>query len=281
MRRFIFMLWILVLLLACFSVFVGGVILWLRSQDDRANIAARFEPTSSEPRLDTTIFIPPTERDAVQIVRTAIEATDVETIRAHIHETHEVDAEEMLAFLSTMPERHGEVVRYQWVGTVDAEDIQIQSVNVSFEQDHRLKTRNAMLVPDDAGTWRLDFPSFARWCDPPIELLDSEDGYPGGRIRVSVARDFYFNGPFADDREWVCFAFASPDTEARGLAYCRIGSPEHIAMRELLVSRQDTPALATLEVRRVEGAERRQFELTRVVARNWLAVEPSEEDFGE
>ena len=275
-RRFAIRVWITLILFVCLSVFVGGMILWLRSQADRESIASRHETATSRQRLE--VFTPPSERDAVQIVQNAMAARDAETIRMFIHDTREADVDAMLAFFSESAARDGEVIQYQWIGTADVGRMQIQSVNVIFEKNYQRNVRTAMLVPDESGVWRLDFPFFSRWCDPPIRLIDHEAGYPGGRVRVLVVRDLYFNGPFSDDREWACYAFISPDSENSGFAYCRIGSQEHAEMQDLLNSRQGAATRVTLEIRRAEGAEQRQFELTRIVTDDWMAEDWSEPD---
>lgn len=278
-RIFAFRLWLALMIFICFGAFAGGMILWLRSQDDREASAPGFEPLVSEPQWEFTDFTPPSEIEAVRIVENAIAARDVEMLREFVHETHEADAEAMLAFFSEMGGRDGQVVRYNWIGAVDDDaHTQIQSIHVITEKDYLRSTRAAMLVPDASGTWRLDFPSFARWCDPPIQMLGHEEGYPGGRVRVITGRDFYFNGPFSDDREWVCFSFASPDSETTGFAYTRIGSQEHIQMQSMLQASKTGATRATLEIRRVEGANPNQFELSRILNDTWLAIDFLEDD---
>ena len=105
-----------------------------------------------------------------------------------------------------------------------------------------------------------------------------------GTVRVNVAKDTYYNGPFRDDRQWVCYGMVSPDTEVVMLGYCRKDSPQARAMERIVMDENDLPGgmqgglpaaakapkRATLEVRRVEGAEARQFEITRVLAQDWI-----------
>jgi hypothetical protein len=49
-----------------------------------------------------------------------------------------------------------------------------------------------------------------------------------------------------------------------------------------MFSKQEKVARATLEIRRVEGAGSRQFEILKVVAEDWVAAEvPFEESFND
>jgi hypothetical protein len=67
---------------------------------------------------------------------------------------------------------------------------------------------------------------------------------------------------------------ASPDTETILLGYCRKGSPQERAMERIVSEEKDEPRhrlnRVTLEIRRPQGAEIRQFEITRVLAEDWV-----------
>jgi hypothetical protein len=97
-------------------------------------------------------------------------------------------------------------------------------------------------------------------------------------VRVIVARDSYYNGPFRDDREWLCFGMASPDAEVILLGYCRKDSPQARAMERMFPkddelngdTRRKMVIRATLELKRPPGAETRQFEITHVLAEDWV-----------
>lgn len=274
-RRFAFRVWFSLISLLFVGAFTVAMILWLRSQSNRADFAgtlAMDDVASGALAREVEIFTPPSEREAVRILRSALEARDVDIIHQYVHETSEVDVEEMLGFFAAIPEREGEALPFEWTGTTESDRLQIQGLNVYFEKDFLRSARMAMLLPDEDGEWKLDFPSFARWSDPPLDLFDSGDGYPGGRVRVILAQDQYFNGPFADDREWACYAVYSPDIDTTAFVYSRIGSPENRQVRALL-EREGGMVRANVEIRRTDGALRNQFELTRVIAGDWLAVE--------
>jgi len=272
-RKFAIRLWASIILVGCLATLGTVGFLWLRAQEDRKRIAPRFAVQQALPALQLTDFTPPSEREAIAIIQHALNARDAETLREFVHDSHEVTPEQMLAFFAATGERDGAFNRHQWIGSSNTETLQIQSMVLAFEKDGRITQRLAMLVPSEAGEWRLDFPSFARWCDPPIQLMEQPDGYPGGRVRVFLTPDLYFNGPFSDDREWACFSFTSPDIEKGGFAYCRIGSPEHISLQAAFAM-SGRAIRANLEIARVPEAQSRQFLIKNIVSKDWIAIHP-------
>lgn len=273
-RKFAVTLWLSIILIGCFGALSAGMLIWLRSQGDRKIIAPKIARIATLPALHLTNFPPPSEREAMEIIRGAIGARESEMLRNFVHHTGEVDAAGISEFFAATEARDGNIINHQWIGSSDTEKLQIQSMVLAFNKDGITTNRLAMLVPSETGIWRLDFPSYARWCNPPIHLMNEPAGYPGGRVRVFLSRDHYFNGPFSDDALWSCFALASPDTETTIFAYSKIGSPEHQAL-EAILSRTARQARVTLEIDRVEGAQPRQFQITKVINQDWLAVEIS------
>ena len=92
-------------------------------------------------------------------------------------------------------------------------------------------------------------------------------------MRVSLAQDRYYNGPFADDTKWVAYGMVSPDMNDLLVGYCVRDSPQHRALELMWLNDQIEVLRATLEIRRVEGAERRQFEISQVLAEDWVMAE--------
>lgn len=270
-RRFAIKLWLGLMFFCCMCAFVAGIFLWLRSQSDRKNIALRDAPPVSFPALAITSFPTPNQEEIIDIIRGAMDARDADTLGKFVHHSDEANAEEMLHFFAGMMERGGDWFRHDWIGATDTEDVQIETMVIAFRRGDRISHRMAMLTPDELGNWRLDFPTFARWCDPPIQLMDGASDYPGGLVRVFVARDYYFNGAFSDDEKWACFVIDSPDIEARAFVYCRVDSKEQMEI-DAIIKRFSRQARVTLEIERVDGAEPRQFRVSRVVRDGWLGV---------
>ncbi len=269
-RKFAITLWLTIILTGCFVVMATVSVLWLRAQKDRRGIALRYAPIESEVALTLTDFPPPAERDAIGIIYGAIASEDADTLLQFVHQSGEVSVDEMLGFFAATEERDGILTGHQWVGSADTETLQIQSIILAFEKEGKPNYRMGMLVPTESGEWKMDFPSYARWCDPPIQQIEESGGYPGGLVRAILANDLYFNGPFSDDREWACFQLSSPDVESSVFAYCRIDSPEHEAIAKAFAQGARQIRM-TLEIARVDGAQPRQFLITRIVNQEWLA----------
>jgi hypothetical protein len=128
------------------------------------------------------------------------------------------------------------------------------------------------------GVWKIDFEALARTVRPPWpDLLEGRASE--GQVRVIVAPDSYYNGVFSDESQWLSFGLASPDISQILVGYCRRDSAQAKAMQEILKSMDDAPAAgrqikrATLAIRRPTGAEPRQFEITRVLAEDWIVSE--------
>ena len=104
---------------------------------------------------------------------------------------------------------------------------------------------------------------------------------------VILAKDSYFNGPFKDDGKWQCFGMASPDTDKILLGYCRKDSPQAHALSRVFYQEADAQNMqnrlkrATLELQRPEGAETRQFEITRVLAEDWVLTDREFDEVGD
>jgi len=267
-------MWFTIILLGCLAVLVAGMFLWLRSQRDRSEVAPVFTPPEILATLRQSATPTPSDVEAMAIIRSAIAASDLESLRAFVHPSPEVGEQEMLGFFAATKERDGILIQHQWIGRADSLDLQNQSTMLVFNRDGKTHRRTAMLLPSESGNWRLDFPSYARWCDPPIRLMDDPAGYPGGRVRVIANRDNYFNGPFADERTWACYMIGSPDNETPAFGYCRIGSREQLTLESIIMRTQDPPRV-TLDVARLDGAEPRQLLINGVIAEGWVVAAPA------
>jgi hypothetical protein len=133
------------------------------------------------------------------------------------------------------------------------------------------RNRLALLVPDEEEKWRVDFAAFARLVEPSWDEILS-GAAKKAIIRVYIAEDNYFNGVFSDEKVWLSVSLGSPDTPQLLIGYCKAGSPQAAALRQ--ISAREVPASRTvLEIRRVEGGGPRQVEITRVLAEDWVLGE--------
>lgn len=270
------------LILAAFGVITGFMVLWLRAHLDGEEIAP---PTIAESSLRIASKFPsPTEDESLAIVRKALAVTEPAKVDACIR-AGGATAEEIIAFMKESESRDGHIDNIEVLNSMDVEDLLIEGVLITYSKNNETNARLAMLVPDDEGVWKMDFDAFARSSRPTWRELIRGNATEA-EVRVFVARDTYFNGPFKDEKEWSCYAMVSPDTRSllpedkellRG--YCKADSPQAKAMARIFTG-DVRLSRATLKIRRQPGADPRQFEIVRVLGQDWaLPPDPYDEKF--
>lgn len=227
-------------------------------------------------------FPSPPEQDALELVRRGLALREAHVVEKYFR-IGSTEPADVVAFLSGMESRDGPVSGLQWLSSVDTNGMLLDGVLVNTEKDGKPQARLALLTPDDKGVWKIDFDAFARTVEPSWGGLLAPDG-GRGVLRVLAEPDNYYNGPFSDDRQWVCYEMTSPDTDTFLLGYCRRDTPQARAMlRVVSDTREHEPGRrkrVTVEVRRPDGADARQFEITRVLAQDWvMAAKPFDEAF--
>jgi hypothetical protein len=220
-------------------------------------------------------FESPTEAVALDMVKQALALRDPAEVERYFRKGSAEPAA-VVAYLDGMEALDGAVTGLQWLSSMDANGLLLDGVLVSTSKDGIPRHRLALLTPDGTGTWKIDFEAFSRTVTPSWDGLLAADG-GHGVVRVIVARDTYYNGPFKDEQEWVVYGMASPDRDVILLGYCRKGSPQARAMELILPAGKDGEGQGikrvTLELSRPEGAELRQFEIIRVLAEDWVLAE--------
>ncbi len=240
------------------------------------------EQVSAEPPQEVRVvsrFASPSEDKALAFVKQALSVRELERVTGFFR-LGTASAQEVVDFLKGMESADGVIERYTWLSSMDANLLSIDGVLVSFIAGKKPLPRLALLTPDEAGKWRIDFDAFARIVKPSWKDI-FEKAAALAQVRVYVARDSYYNGAFKDDKQWVCHRMVSPDTEEVLLGYCKVGSRQAAALNWMF-SKQETVTRATLEIRRVEGAESHQFEILKVIAEDWVVGEMSfDESFND
>lgn len=212
------------------------------------------------------VQLPIGEEAAFGIVRDALAARDTADIRRSIC-TGRTSPEKVLEFMQALPAREGEVDQMIWLSSIEADGTTMEGVKIIFTKDGVASNRLALLTQDETGGWLMDFAAFARLCEPPWkEILGSHEG--PSTVRVVLAPESYYNGAFQDDTVWRCLVLASPDLDHLLYGYCKVGSPQHLAMGHLLED-GDGAVRAVITIQRREGGDGRQFEITGVIARDW------------
>jgi hypothetical protein len=255
--------------LIALAVIVGTISLWLQRRSEMATQSLRVQ--ESRVRV-VSIFPSPSEEDALRLVKQALANREPAKVNELFH-PGSADPAVVIDFFSAAETRDGPIERYNWLSSIDVNDLLVEGVLVVFKGKEKPKERLAFLTPDKHGNWKVDFDAFARTVSPPWDYLLGKraDGERAdhGLVRVIAAEDHYFNGPFRDDAEWACYALVSHDIDEMLRGYCRVGSPEQLEMAKLF-SDEERMRRVTLEIRKVEDAEARQFEITRILAIDWV-----------
>jgi hypothetical protein len=261
--------WSIGLAIVAFAL-LGGVIAWWiagRETADQGPLQVMLPPPDrviEEPTL-------PPRPGSPEILKAARNALAVQS-PAEVEErvfTGGVDAAEVLAFLNATPERDGILRSLDHLTGQDANGLSIETVVVTFSGPQGgSRNRIVMMTPDEDGVWKMDYPAYVRLAEPSWDafLKGSADR---ARVRVFVERDAYFNGPFADDRRWQCYAIASPDVDELMFGYCPVDSATCRAIEAVLARRKGATRV-TLDISRPQGAAGRQFEIKAMVAEDWV-----------
>ena len=255
----------------------GAISWWMLPQlQRRSELAKQFmEQKEAKARVESR-FPSPSEVEALRVVKRAIGNRDPSQVERWFH-PGTANPVEVVDFCGGVELRDGSIERYEWLSRIDAHDVLLEGVQVVFKGSDKSVERLALLTPDAEGTWKLDFDAFARSVAPSWDVvLGKRENVPSPKqamVRVFVAKDQYFNGPFRDDAEWVCYGITSPDIDELLSGYCRVGSPEQLELEKLLEDGQRMRR-ATLQLTRVENSEARQFEITRIFAKDWVLPKP-------
>lgn len=273
-RRMVLRSWTALLSVA--AVGLLGVCVWLAIGKIFSERPEDMEPAPvavAKP-LAVSEFPAPSEKAAIELVKSALALRDVAQVDQFIRRG-KAGPEQVLGFFKGMIVGDGVIDHYEWLGSMDANGMALEGVMVNFKTE---TNRLAMLTPDSKGKWRLDFEAFARVVEPPWKEI-VENRAKMAVVRVYVAKDSYYNGIFADDKLWLCYGIASPDTTEILLGYCKIDSPQARALR-WIASKNTGPNRATLELQHRPDSEARQFEITRVLSDEWVIREtPFDQDF--
>lgn len=256
-------------MLASAALVCLGVGFWFgfRPSEKKTSGQVAAPPVPVETPRKAIRFPAPSEDEAIEIVKKGLAVRDVAEVPDHFR-TETIPYAGVVDFLSSLQTGDGTVGNLEWLGSMDANGLQLEGVIVHFTGSGKPRNRIALLTPDTKGVWKTDFDAFARATDPswPEFLEKRADSI---KARIYVAQDSYYNGPFSDESQWVCYGLASPDTEEIFFGYCKVGSPQANAMKWIL-SKDLSLGRATVEIRRIPDAQPRQFVIARVIAEDWV-----------
>lgn len=270
-RRRTLLVWSAVLSMGTLAVIGGVVFLWLIPQMATHGVATGGSSKLKEDRVRVASKFPsPSEKAALDLVKRALSNRDPDKVESYFRIGSSSPAE-ILNFLRKSAKADGSVEHYQWLSSMDSGGILLEGVLVAYPSKGKPVQRIVFLTPDAGGDWKVDFDAFARTVTPPWdEVLKKQTNE--AQVRVYVGHDSYFNGPFGDDKEWICYAIASPDQEESLHGYCKVGSPQAEEMEKML-SGDHKLSRATLNIKRVKDGDSNQFEISRVMAEDWVVAE--------
>lgn len=258
--------WVFILLFISL-IGVGSAGVWIYFYQDEILTVDREVPEITLKKQSITQFNPPTRQDAIEMVKRGLIVRELDEI-AHYFNPGKTSPETIAAFLADLEENDGRLGTYESLGSLNTSQLQIEGVGVSFNGPDGEQKRLALLTPDSTGQWKIDFDAFARTADPSWEEFLTEQS-DAAEVRVIAAQGVYYQGAFRDNQEWICYSMESPDRPELMHGYCKVGSPQSLAMHHLFANGAKEVRV-TLKLRRVEFAHPHQFEIARVYAQDWV-----------
>lgn len=268
-RRTVIVIWSALLAAGVAGVLGLVVWLWLIPQMTRKEDKgmARTEVELEKEVRVVSKFPSPTETEALELVKNALAVREAAKVNEYFR-LGTATPQAVVEFLGNLEQVDGAYERSDWLSSIDANDMALDGVLVTYTQGDKSRKRLALLTPDAEGKWKLDFDALARTGSPAWPDVWASQAPAASSVRVYIAKDTYFNGPFSDEPQWDCYCLASPDTEQILRGYCKKNSPQAAALKQIF-TREQPMLRATLEIRRVAGADSRQFEISRVLAEDW------------
>ena len=261
-----------------FVCVIAALGIWLSSQRNDSDVPTTLSTEASEQRVRViSKFQSPSEQDAVATVKQALAVRTAGPIEDYFRLGNS-SREEVLEFLQGLEAENGEVREFKWLSSIDANGLSVDGVQVSFSREGKRSVRVALLTPDVSGKWKVDFDGFARTSKLSWDNFLNQS-MTSIQVRAYIAKDMYYNGPFSDEGQWLCYGIVSPDREESLFGYCKIGSVQAAALDAILVKQTKLPRV-TLEISRAEGADPRQVMISSVLGEDWiLGHVPFEERF--
>jgi hypothetical protein len=263
-----------IFLLLC-GIVVAGLAAWafMSAKRNQSGDRATGTPVAVGEDPETSGLPGPEPEELENIVRSFLAARTPEAL-APVIRPSEQDTGAILSKLAGLEEKDGAIESVRYLGGMNSRCLPLEGVVVTFEGD---RNRLALLAPDEAGRWRVDFDGFDRYLSVGLDEILSGKAVDA-RVCVYVSTDTYYNGRFKDDRKWACYGIASPDNDQLMFGYVPRNSAQHEALESVIAPRSEVRAGNTtrsslkrmlLEIRHHPDGEKRQFEILRVLSDEW------------
>jgi len=264
-RRFI-RIWSILLGFFALAAILSVVYLWILPKIRENELAAKPRTKKQESARVVSKFQSPPQNEALDLVKRALMAREPDQI-AGCFRLGDSTPQEAVQFLQESESSWGVPVKYNWMSSIDANGLSMDGVLVMFKKGVEKDDRLALLVADATGRWKIDFAAYACKSKPSWNEIIEKDSELA-HVRVIVARDKYYNGPFVDETQWTCYGMAAPKHDEILFGYCKVGSPQEAAMKWAL-SKDKKKIRMTLEIQKVPAAGKRQYQISKVIAEDW------------
>jgi hypothetical protein len=270
-RQRVILGWSILLSLGMLAILGLAVGFWLlpKMRAPKVDVTMQVAAEENKKRVATR-FPSPSEADAIALVKSALAVREPAGVEQYLR-LGSSDVQVAVDFLTGLEASEGAIQKMEWLSRIDANGLTIDGVVVRFDGGEKQNMRLALLTPDDAGVWKLDFESFMRKCTPPLADFVAK-GMDSAQVRVFAIEDNYYNGFFGNESEWKCYAIRSPDLEETLFAYAKLETAQAEAMAAVFLENQKAKRV-TLEIRPVEAGNSRQFKIFRVLAEGWIISE--------
>lgn len=245
-----------------------GVVYVGLTRDRSASAAVWRDPNSELFTPREQAVTPLSEDQALGLVKKVLAARSAAEISESVR-LRDISASEAVQFLTELGQKRGKVSRMEWIGNMDANGIQIEGVEIYFENESSRPLR-ALLTPNERSVWQVDLAALSAACSKPWEKVVSEAKIQAD-LRVFIAHDNYYNGRFLSEREWAAYTLVNPDSDNTLIGYCQRGSE---TQRVLDASLKSSRAIrAIVRVRKNDPAPTRLCEIISFLAEDWILTD--------
>lgn len=249
---------------------------WFTKQA-RGSVAGK--PATSNPQSLAIHWESPGKEQAVELVRQAMIWRDPSTADQWFH-IRPGQSQLILESIERISAEMGADPKFTWVGDIGHGEQPLTGVLISTR--HRSsRMRLAILTPDEQGVWKLDFDALACTSSPAWDVI-LDTSRTMATVRAVFKPDSYYNGRFTE-RDWSCYRLSSPNSEQVIFGYCRRLSAQDLALNRILdrnrldakqKQKGDYPGhRGILKLIREGDDLGNQFEITRVLAPDWILTE--------
>jgi len=135
-------------------------------------------------------------------------------------------------------------------------------------------SRRLLCVVREKGSAKVDFKAYARHGSVPWEDLLSGTAKQASEVRVLIQKTDYYNFEFADEQRWIDFTATTPDLDSSLHLYVSKNNPD-IKILNKLASGEALGVTVAISAHG-ESHLKRQFEITALLATDWVLPDKSE-----